>query len=97
MTRYYNLQKDTESDVVVYENSCLHCGEVNQFTMDEADYHAWKIEKTYLQTVFPHLSPDQRELLISGVHDTCWNEIFSEDPDDEPLIDEILQQTNDQT
>lgn len=91
MTRYYNFQKDTESEVVVYENSCLHCGDRNHFTIDKADYEAWAVKKTYVQTVFPHLEPYQRELLISGVHPTCWDEIFQDDPEDEDLITEILK------
>jgi len=32
-----------------------------------------------VQEAFPALSPDQRELLISGTHPECWNNLFGED------------------
>lgn len=28
------------------------------------------------QEAFPHLSPDEREFIISGIHPTEWNELF---------------------
>lgn len=30
----------------------------------------------YVQTIFPHLSKDEREFLLTGVSPIEWNEIF---------------------
>ena len=34
---------------------------------------------TLVQDAFPHFTPDQRELLISGSTPDEWNELFSEE------------------
>jgi hypothetical protein len=78
MVYTYNFKKDLDSGSYTYSNHCVHCGQSNMITIDEYDYFRWKIQSTYAQTVFPWLSPDQREVLISGTHPNCWNEAFVE-------------------
>lgn len=78
MVYKFNFKKDLDSGSYTYTNFCIHCQQDNFITMDELDYFEWKIKKNYVQTVFPWLSPDQREILVSGTHPKCWNEAFSD-------------------
>jgi hypothetical protein len=42
-----------------------------------------------VQNAFPGLSPAEREILASGMHDECFNAWFPPDPEDEIYIGEI--------
>lgn len=55
-------------------NICPFCGESNRVWVNEIDYLNWK-NGTLAQDAFPYLSPDEREILISGVCSTCWDMI----------------------
>jgi len=39
----------------------------------------WKLSGTPIQRVFPHLSADQREFLMTGVTPEEWTDAFGED------------------
>lgn len=43
---------------------------------DYLDYLGWK----HAQDAFPYLSPEERELLISGLCPECWHKTFGEEP-----------------
>jgi hypothetical protein len=45
--------------------------------MSNEEYTEWKINKTYIQTVFPHLDSDIRETMISGTCSPCFKIIFA--------------------
>lgn len=57
---------------------CLHCGEqeVVQLTTEEFEKMNSGI---FLQNALPNRDADFRELLITGTHASCWNEMFPED------------------
>ena len=64
---------------------CYVCGKNGQVEMTEEQY-ALLIDpnRPHIQILFPTWSPGQREMLISGTHDECWNSMFPpEDDDDE--------------
>ena len=35
--------------------------------------------KPHIQDAFPELSPAQRELLITGTHEKCWDDLFGKE------------------
>lgn len=44
----------------------------------------WKPNRTELvQDIFPDMSLEARELLISGTCESCWNEMFPPDEEEE--------------
>jgi hypothetical protein len=51
------------------------CGDVNQVTISEAQWWRWQMGEL-IQNVAPELSPEERELLISGICSECWNKMF---------------------
>lgn len=56
---------------------CPVCGERSQFSIDQAAYIRWE-RGAYVQDAFPHLTADERELLMTGTHPACWEKIFRE-------------------
>lgn len=50
---------------------------VSVFKEDLEAYESGK--KSFVQTAFPYLSPDDREFLISGISPETWDKEFSED------------------
>lgn len=54
---------------------CMQCGEASELEVDEAKYSAWQTD-TKIQHAFPDWSADQRELLMTGTHPKCWDELF---------------------
>lgn len=64
------------------EKRCPHCGKIQVLEVNENQYNDWLAGKN-IQIAFPDLSPDDREILISGICPECWNDIFSdEDPEE---------------
>jgi len=58
---------------------CPFCGCSNVVSVNETDYYYWDGSGELVQNAFPYLSADERELLISGICPTCWDNLFSED------------------
>ena len=42
-----------------------------------------------IQNAMPYLSPDEREILISGICGRCFDEMYGEDDDDEYGDDDL--------
>lgn len=60
-----------ELGVVEYETSCPLCGTRKTFTLPEKEYRRWR-DGALIQNVFPQLTIDEREQLISGICPKCW-------------------------
>ena len=67
----------------VFDIRCKHCGIVYQIIANEDDMLKWVSGSGYIQDVMDYLSPAERELLISGICDNCWNVLFPEVDSDE--------------
>ena len=57
------------------ETRCPFCGKSNLVKVHAADYHAWE-NGALAQNAFPYLSANEREMLISGICPTCWDNMF---------------------
>lgn len=57
---------------------CLHCAQDAIVVVTTNDYNRW-IGGELAQRAFPEMKPEDREMLISGVHTKCWEEICSEE------------------
>lgn len=55
---------------------CMHCGKEWLIILSKTDYQRWKIDREYIQVVFPDISMDLREVAISGTCPPCFKEIF---------------------
>lgn len=57
---------------------CPICGEYHSVFVEKADYWKWIKNNLHVQGVFPYLSAEEREILISGTCPDCWNRMFKE-------------------
>lgn len=55
---------------------CICCGKqsIVKLLFTELAHYS---RGAFVQDAFPRLSPMQRELLISGTHEACWDGLFS--------------------
>ena len=64
---------------------CPNCDRVNGVQVNESDYIAWQ-DGELTQIAFPYLSAEDREKLISGFCEDCWDAMFGgaevDDPDE---------------
>lgn len=58
------------------------CGKVNEVRVEVEAYNRWQGGEL-IQVVFPDLSAEERELLISGTCPSCWDAMFGEEEDGE--------------
>lgn len=66
--------------------TCPFCGHANKVEVNEIDYLDWQ-DGELAQDVFPYLSADEREMLISGICPSCWVKYFgSDEEEDEETI-----------
>ena len=61
---------------MIVEVSCVMCGTVHKLTVPEAGYKLWATGQRKRQHALPKLTPEERELLMSGICPTCWDKIF---------------------
>lgn len=74
------IQNDYPHNETVLEVPCPSCGKVSEITIPTNEWldglKAYK-NGAVVQNAWPKLSPSQRELLITGICETCWNEMFA--------------------
>ena len=63
------------NNTIILEVECPICGNVSEISVEVNDYIDWQNGKL-TQNAFPYLSASEREMLISGVCEDCWNEMF---------------------
>ena len=58
----------------------LISGNINSMSLPitEEQYNAWE-QGTLVQVAMPHLSPDEREFIKTGITPTEWAETFGEE------------------
>ena len=69
------LKENSDGTCVVLTQPCIECGQSTRLSLDTAKVKAW-LGGRNIQTAFTDMKPDERELLISGVHPECWDNIF---------------------
>lgn len=65
--------------VVTY---CPFCHKAHEVAVNEMDYLDWQDGKL-AQDAFPYLSASDREMLITGIDEDCWNGMFGTDEEEE--------------
>lgn len=58
---------------------CPRCGQISVIPITESELLQWEESEEFIQDYFPNLSSSQRELLLSGICQDCWNLIFPEE------------------
>lgn len=65
---------------------CIMCGKASLIEVDADAFRTWQAG-ALIQIAFPHLSAEQRELLLNGIHPACWDTMIPEEDDDDELLD----------
>ena len=73
--REVNTMKINYKEVTIV-TTCPFCGHANEVAVNEEDYFDWSFDGVLVQDAFPYLSADEREMLVSGICPTCWEETF---------------------
>ena len=63
---------------VAVEVKCRQCEEGQMVLMSESQFLALKLRAKRIQEIFPDLSPDIRELFVSGLCGKCFDALFAE-------------------
>lgn len=58
---------------------CPICGKKTIFTVTDEQYDKYINKKENIQRIFPKLSCEDREKLITGICGDCWNKIFKDE------------------
>jgi len=72
--------------MITFDVDCRLCGQTTQVpaTVEQlTELYMPRSERRFVQDIFPDLSIGDRELLISGTCDTCWQKMFGSDCDEE--------------
>lgn len=64
--------------VMITAPNCPMCGKPSEVEVDSLGYSQWKAGKL-IQNALPRLTVDERELLMTGCHPECWENIFKGD------------------
>lgn len=59
---------------ITIKGRCPMCGNEWSVKVDEVNYQSFKEGDMLAQEAFPELTPAERELLITGFCDDCWEE-----------------------
>ena len=63
--------------IIIKTKTCQVCGNYELWSLDRGAVERWQAGEL-IQDAFPHMSIDDREIMISGTHPECWNKLFGE-------------------
>jgi hypothetical protein len=58
---------------------CPVCHQTSLVEMTEEQLKEFLSGEKFVQFIFPEWPADQRELLITGTHSKCWDELWEEE------------------
>lgn len=67
----------TQDLIEVQTPNCQVCFRTSQIRMPQDAYMRW-VSGAMLQRAWPDGSPEEREMLITGLHPDCWDELVSD-------------------
>ena len=70
----YNFAIPEDKSATI-QNQCIHCGEHNTIVLSAQGLADWQ-SGMLIQDAFPELHRDKCEIILTGIHDDCWNEMF---------------------
>lgn len=68
--------------IITIQRACPRCHKLQTVKIDQHQYHRFMSGVESIQTCFPNLKPNEREILMSGLCPKCWDILFPPDEDD---------------
>lgn len=65
--------------MMTYWIKCIKCGEIFMLDLDGDKVEHWRNGGGNIQDIFPELSPEDRELLVSQICEKCWDDMFGKE------------------
>lgn len=72
---------------MVYTRFCRSCKKQVDIEMNSVQLRELSIGIKKMQDIFPEKTPGEREILISGMCEECFDELFSEEDEEFELED----------
>jgi hypothetical protein len=72
--KHYNFSIPEDKSATI-QNQCIHCNEHNTIVLSAQGLADWQ-GGMLIQDAFPELHRDKCEIILTGIHDDCWNEMF---------------------
>lgn len=80
-TLHLTVDLDPDGDRIVTAN-CEWCGGTSRIRVDSGKYRQWMMNRRLIQDVWPSATLGDREALITGFHEPCFDAAFAEDEED---------------
>lgn len=72
------MKANTSKETINLTVTCPVCGLTSNVTVNKKDYEAWKAGAR-IQNALSYLPAAQRELLMTGICNDCWDSMFSKE------------------
>lgn len=67
------------------QKECPICHKLQTIEVQVSQLNRWMAGEN-IQIAFSNLTPDQREILMSGICPECWKKIFPDEDEEEVLL-----------
>ena len=74
------IRHDSDTVTTVTTPPCMGCQKKTEVPLPREQVERWRGGEL-IQHVWPHWTPEDRELLMSGTHDDCWKQMFPDEED----------------
>ena len=76
-------EEKTNRVKIVIVTKCRICEKTEDIDAYLEDFNEWRKGEKNIQDCFPYMSPSHRELLLSGICEKCWDEMYKEHEEEE--------------
>lgn len=76
----YSLTGDA-SQFMELKVKCMFCDEIRVLNVPYAGYQQWLSGYKHIQDALPEVSPEDREMIVSKMCDTCWYDLLPKEED----------------
>ena len=73
------IQSPIHATKVIISKICPMCEKTHTVEVDRQKYEQWHSGKLLVQEAFPELTPDQREILQTGIDGECWKRLWADE------------------
>lgn len=68
---------------VIVHCTCPRCYRTHEVKVDFEDYTNYMMGDAKIQDAFPYLSANEREYILSGLCEDCWDGLFIDEEEEE--------------
>lgn len=88
-----------EKEITIYPKTmllcnCKLCKKEYKLMVNTVDLENYNTGNILIQNAFPYLNDGERELIISGICDTCFNDIMKDDEEFDEDMPENYEYNN---